>query len=174
VAEAASQLGFQSTLFMARSDYVPAWLSSIKDTGANLVWCDPLPVQTLHAQMTNHYTDILNLPLGFDSPEFISDMADVLRHSIQSPPPEIWVSVVSGVIARATCAAFPETKIHAVCVAKNHGNIGHAIPHIAPEKFYRPATTPPPYPACPFSDAKLWQFAEKQAVSGAYVLNVGI
>lgn len=174
VAEACAQLDYQCTLFVARSDYTPTWLSQIENTGTNLVWCDPLPVETLYARITYNYPDIFNLPLGFDSPEFISDMADVLKESIQIPPPEIWLPVVSGVLARATCAAFPQTKINAVCVAKNHGDIAHATPIMAPEKFYRPAVTPPPYPACPFSDAKLWQFVEKQAVSGAFILNVGV
>lgn len=174
VAEAASQLGFQSTLFMARSDYTPTWLPQIKMTGADVIWCDPAPVETFHRHVTKEYPELYNLPLGFDNSDFISDMADVLRQSITSPPPEIWLSVVSGVMARATCLAFPTTPIHGVCVAKNHGDIGHAKAYQAPEKFYRPALTPPPYPACPFSDAKLWQFAEKKAVSGAFILNVGL
>lgn len=174
VAEACAQLNYQCTLFMARSDYAPSWLSQIEKIGANLVWRDPLPVQTLHTEITLNNPDMFNLPLGFESPEFISDMANVLKESIQTPPPEIWLSVVSGVLAHAVCLAFPKTKINAVCVAKNHGNIGHATAIIAPEKFYRPAVTPPPYPACPFSDAKVWQFAEKQAVSGAFILNVGV
>jgi hypothetical protein len=174
VAEACAQLNYQCTLFIARSDYNPSWLSQIKYTGANLVWCDPLPVEMIHAQITQNYPDIFNLALGFDSPEFISDMASVLKESIQTPPPEIWLPVVSGVLACAACLAFPKTKINAVCVAKNHGDLGHATPFIAPEKFYRPAVTSPPYPACPFSDAKVWQFAEKQTVSGAFILNVGV
>lgn len=174
VAEACAHLNYQCTLFMARSDYTPSWLPQIENTGANLVWCDPLPVETRHAQITQNHPDIFNLPLGFDSPDFISDMTDVLKEAIKTPPPEIWLPVVSGVLARAACVAFPQTKINAVCVAKNHGCIGHATPIMAPEKFYRPALTPPPYPACPFSDAKLWQFAEKQAVSGAFILNVGV
>jgi hypothetical protein len=174
VAEACSTLNLQSTLFMAKSDYTPSWLSHIESTGTNLIWYDPLPVETIHTQVTHDYPDISNLPLGFDSPEFITDMASVLKESIQTPPPEIWLSVVSGVLARAACTAFPKSKINAVCVAKNHGDIGHATPIMVPEKFYRPAATPPPYPACPFSDAKLWQFAEKQAVSGAFILNVGV
>ncbi len=174
VAEACSELGFQSTLFIAQSDYSPVWLPYIKETGANLVWCEPLPVATLHQQVTDNYPNFYNLPLGFDSPSFISDMADVLCSSIKMQPSEIWLPVLSGVLARAACLAFPTTQIHAVCAAKNHGDIGHATPHIAPEKFHRPAITLPPYPACPFSDAKLWQFVQKQSISGAFILNVGV
>jgi hypothetical protein len=128
----------------------------------------------LFSPLADVKADICNLPLGFDSPEFISEMANVLKESIQTPPSEIWLSVVSGVLARAARLAFPKTQINAVCVAKNHGDLGHATPFIAPEKFYRPAITQPPYPACPFSDAKVWQFAEKQAVSDAFILNVGV
>lgn len=174
MAEACATLGYKCTLFIARSPYAPVWLPCIKDTAANLIWCDPLPVVTLHQQVTEHYPELYNLPLGFDSPEFISDMTDVLRTSIGSLPSEIWLPVLSGVLARAACLAFPTTPIHAVCMAKNYGPIGNAIPHMAPEKFHKPAISLPPYPACPFSDAKLWQFAEKQALAGAFILNVGV
>lgn len=174
VAEACAELGFQSTLFIARSDYSPAWLPSIQGTGAKLVWCDPQPVAALHDTIIEAHPDLYHLPLGFDNPDFISDMADALRASIPIQPTEIWLPALSGVLARAACTGFPSTGIHAVCAAKNHGNIGHATPYVAPEKFHRPAITLPPYPACPFSDAKLWQFVQKKAVSGAFILNVGI
>jgi len=173
VAVASAELGFDCSLFIAQSDIRPAWEDDIAATGSTLYWCTPSPVATLHDDVSKHYPDLCNLPLGFDTPEFISDMADVMRDTIPTAPPEIWVPALSGVLARSACLAFPDTPIHAVSAAKHHGDIGRAILHTAPEKFHRPAITPPPYPACPFSDAKLWQFAEKQAVSGAFIWNVG-
>lgn len=177
VAEACAQLGYQCTLFIAKSDYTPLWLPELEKTGSILRWCDPLPVAMLHEQVTHEHPNLYNLPLGFDTQEFIADMSDILRDSIPAPfPPEIWLPALSGVVARAACLAFPDTKIHAVSAAKHAGNIGRAILHTAPEKYHKPALTPPPYPACPFSDAKVWQFAEKMPissrVSGAYILNV--
>lgn len=174
VAVACAELGYRCTLFIAKSDYTPAWLPHIQDTGAHLIWCDPCPVIKLHHRITTDYPSLYNLPLGFDTPQFIEDMADILRPSIGDNPPEIWVPALSGVVARSACLAFPDTIIHAVCAVKHYGDINRARPHMAPEKFHHPALIPPPYPACPFSDAKIWQFAEKQGVSGAFILNVGI
>jgi hypothetical protein len=170
VATACDMLGLDCTLFIAQSDYKPDWVTDCAD---KIIWCDPSPVATLHETITSTRPDLYNLPLGFDTPDFITVMADVMRKTIPASPAEIWVPCLSGVLARAACLAFPDTTIHAVSAAKHHGDIGRAIPHTAPEKFHRPALTPPPYPACPFSDAKLWQFAEKQAVSGAFLWNVG-
>lgn len=170
VATACTALGLQCTLFIAKSDYIPSWLSYIKK--ADIHWIDPSPVTQIHQMVTTEYPSLYNLPLGFDTPDFINDMADVLKNNITDPPPEIWLPSVSGVISRAACIAFPDSQIHAVSTAKHHGNIGRAILHRAPEKYYKPAITPPPYPSCPFSDAKTWDFAQKMAISGAYILNV--
>jgi hypothetical protein len=174
VAEACAALDIKSTLFLSKSEYSPPWLPMALETGTNIIWSGPLPVEQIRAKAIADHPDIYNLPLGFDCSGSIADMASVLRQSIPNTPPEIWVSALSGVVARAACMAFPETPIHAVCAAKHYGDIGQATPHIAPEKFHKLALNPPPYPSCPFSCAKIWQFAEKQAVSGAYILNVGI
>lgn len=172
VAEASATLGFDCTLFIAKSDYAPHWLDDICHTGAKINWCEPEPVESLHHRVTHDHPELFNLPLGFDTPEFIRIFAGVLRDAIGDPPPEIWLPALSGVLARAAALAYPETSVHAVSAAKHPGDTGRATLHIAPEKFHRPAETPPPYPSCPFSDAKLWQFAEKTAVSGAFIVNV--
>ena len=172
VAEAASQLGLDCTLFLAKSDYTPRWLEEISLTGVTLRWCAPEPVASLHDKVSHDYPKMTNLPLGFDTPEFVAIFAEVLREAIGEAPPEIWVPCLSGVLARAACLAYPDVPVHAVSAAKHPGDCGRSILHFASEKFHRPATTPPPYPACPFSDAKLWQFAEKTAVSGAFIVNV--
>lgn len=175
VAEACAALGIKSTLFLSKSEYSPPWLPMALETGAHIIWYDPLPVEQIRTKAITDHPDIYNLPLGFDCPDFIADMAETLRESIpDTNPSEIWVPAMSGVLTRATCMAFLDTQIHAVCAAKHYGDIGRARPHIAPEKFHKPALNPPPYPSCPFSCAKIWQFTEKQAVSGAYILNVGI
>jgi hypothetical protein len=173
VAEACAALGFQCTLFIAQSNDTPPWLPYIEKAGVNLIWCTPQPVATLHDMVTTTRPDLYNLPLGFDTSDFIHDMAYVVRSSIPTTPPEIWVASLSGVLARSASLAFPDATIHAVSAARRPGDVGGATIHYAPEKFHKPANTPPPYPACPFSCAKIWQFAEKQAVSGAFILNVG-
>lgn len=173
MATACMHLGYKCTLFISKSKHTPPWLSDIEKTGAILNWCDPLPVEAIHQNVTKAHPQIYNLPLGFDNPEFINDMAGILRESIPTPPPEIWVSTLSGVLTRATSLAFPNTPIHAVSAAKHVGDVATSTLHFAPEKFHQPALIQPPYPACPFSCAKVWQFAQKTAVSGAYILNVG-
>lgn len=174
VAEACARLNYKCTLFIAKSDYTPLWLPNIEKTGAILHWCDPLPVATLHQTVTADYPDLYNLPLGFDTPEFIEDMAGILRESIATPPPELWLPALSGVIARSASRAFPDSQIHVVSAAKNPGNIGQATLHTAPEKYHKPAINPPPYPSCLFSDAKVWQFAEVMAQPNSYILNVSL
>ena len=100
-------------------------------------------------------------------------MADVMQDALAGhAATEIWLPALSGVLARAACTAFPHLPVHTVSAARHAGDTGRAIVHMAPEKFHRPALTPPPYPACPFSDAKVWQFAEKMAVSGAFIWNM--
>lgn len=172
VAEACATLNLQCSLHIAKSDYTPPWLSDLDKTGATLHWHTPSPVEAIHKRITEDHPEIYNIPLGFDTPDFIEDMASVLRDSIPSQPSQIWIPTVSGVLVRSACLAFPEAKIHAVSAARHHGDIGRATVHMAPEKYHKPALNPPPYPACPFSCAKIWQFAEKTAISGAYILNV--
>lgn len=52
-------------------------------------------------------------------------------------------------------------------------NLGAALRIDAPEKYEQGARTPPPFPSCPEYDAKVWQFASKQARDGAVFWNVG-
>lgn len=173
VATACAELRVKCSLFIAQSDYTPAWLGDIPRLGAALHRVAPVPVAQIHDAITQDHPDLYNLPLGFDTPAFISVMTDVMRDVLAGHTPrEIWLPALSGVLARSACAAFPDAAVHAVSTARYAGDAGRAIIHMAPEKFHRPALLPPPYPACPFSDAKVWQFAEKTAVSGAFIWNV--
>ena len=175
VATACAQLGLKCSLCIAKSDYTPTWLDDIPRLGATLHWVDPVPVVQIHDTITHTQHDLCNLPLGFDTPEFISAMSGVMCDTLgHHAPTEIWLPSLSGVLARAACMAFPHLPVHAVSAARHAGDTGRAIMHMAPEKFHRPALHPPPYPACPFSDAKVWQFAEKMAVSGAFIWNVSV
>ncbi|MFA7276071.1 MAG: hypothetical protein WC043_04645 [Pseudobdellovibrionaceae bacterium] len=173
VAQACARLNKECTLFITKGRHpAPPWIENVESLGTRINWCPPLPVATLHAEVTRNYPDIHNLPLGFDTPDFIADLAAIMTKTLPEPPPEIWLPALSGVLARAACLAFPKTPVHAVSAARHPGNLGRAILHLAPEKFHHKAKNPPPYPACPFSDAKIWQFAEKMALSGAVIWNV--
>jgi hypothetical protein len=172
VAEACTQLGLQCSLFLAKSDYTPSWMPDLARTTAQLNWCHPTPVTDLHASITRDYPALCNLPLGFDTPDFIATMATVMKDILPTPPDELWLPALSGVLARAACLAFPNTDIHAVSAAKHPGDIGRAQRHHAPEKFHHSAKMPPPYPACPFSDAKVWQCAVQSPTTSKAVWNV--
>lgn len=173
VAESCAHLGYDCSLFLANAKHKPDWINRLFHLRTNIYWEKPEPVDMIYARVAKQHPDLSLLPLGFDTPEFISVMADTLRESLPTPPTEIWVPALSGVLARAACAAFPDSPVHAVSAVKHVGDIGRAILHSAPEKFHIPARYPPPYPACPYSDAKLWQFVTKQAIPGAVIINVG-
>lgn len=168
VALAARQLGIKATILMARSKYRPPWATDIE---SSIQWTNPLPVAHLHA-MGDDIKGAVNLPLGFDTPDFIKIMANIALDTIPIPPPEIWCAALSGTLARSLRLAFPDTPLHVVTPARLTASVPNAQMYLSPEKYHQPARTPPPYPSCPFSDAKVWQFAEKSAVSGAYIWNV--
>lgn len=172
VATVCRELGYDCSLFIARSNYDPAWLKDVKP--ATLYWCEPLPVNDLHQQTHDHYPELYNLPLGFDTPDFIDAMADAMYEILSDTPPEIWIPAVSGVLARAACLAFPDIPIHAVLAARHAGDTGQAIRHEYEGKFHRAPASLPPYPACPFSDAKAWEVAKEMAVPGAVLWNVSL
>lgn len=149
---ACETLGIECTILMSKSDYVPPWL----DRAAHkLVMTDPLPVEELNRR-ASEYNGLL-LPSGFDHPGFIAAIAH--RASMMEAPRRAWVPVVSGTLLRALEQAWPKTKLLGVAAAKNHGYTGKMTIYQSPEKFTKPALNPPPYPSCPFSDAKVWQFA---------------
>lgn len=175
IAEACNDLRRPCLVFAAESAYRPDWLERVRTLDyVTLHLVPPLPLSGLEQAIRQDYPHARLLPAGFDDPLFINDLANVMAATLcgSEPVRRLWVPVVSGVLARAASQAFPDAEIHAVTVAKHHGPIGRAIPHPAPEKFHQPARTPPPWPACPFSDAKLWQFVEKHGVSGDFIWNV--
>lgn len=176
LAEACAELGYDCNLFIAPAKYKPHWLGSIPQLGASLVWCAPKPVAAIHHDISANHPHLDNLPLGYDDPAFADSLASVvaatLRHHGLS---EIWLPSISGVLARAAAQARPETPIHAVSAVKHPGNCGAAATtYCAPEKFHQPARNPPPYPACPFSDAKVWQFAAPMKKAGSIIWNTGL
>jgi len=85
---------------------------------------------------------------------------DVSRYS------EIWTCSVSGTLTRALQKAFPHKVFKTVCVVKSgKGDF------TAPEKYHQPAKSPPPFPSCPYTDAKIWQFALEHAADDALLWN---
>lgn len=173
LATACEELGYKCTLYIAKSKHTPDWINDLNPETCKLIWVNPIPVEQIKTEIETLRPDLYMLPLGFDDLDFIESMTKTLKGLIQNPPPQIWLSALSGTLARAACRAFPETEIIAVSPVKHVGDCGRAKILFAPEKFHQKALTPPPYPACPYSCAKLWQFADLQAHEGAYIINVG-
>jgi hypothetical protein len=82
------------------------------------------------------------------------------------PYSEIWCSAVSGTLARAMKSTFPYMTLRIVSMTKAGDGDFHA-----PEKYHQPAQIAPPYPSCPYTDAKVWRFAQEHAAPDALIWN---
>lgn len=154
---------------MSQSSYEPPWLKQIKSMSTRLlIKKQPIPVDFLHDE-AGSYTECYRLPLGFNDQGFLDALANYA--STAEAPKRAWVPVVSGTLLRGLEQAWPETEFHGVCAARRHGYEGNAILHMAEEKYSQPAENPPPYPACTFSDAKVWQFASRFGEDGDLIWN---
>jgi len=156
---ACQTIKMKCTILMSQSSYEPPWMKQIKSMSTRLlIKKQPIPVDFLHDE-AGSYTECTRLPLGFNDQGFLDALAAYA--STAPAPARAWVPVVSGTLLRALEQAWPETEFHGVCAARRHGYEGKATLHMAEEKYSQPAENPPPYPACSFSDAKVWQFASR-------------
>lgn len=167
LAEACRDLGYSCTLVLSKAHYRPHWLDAIR---CEIEWVDPQPVEMIY----NNLQDRKGLlPLGYNEPLFMNCLAEVFR-GITISAPEIWMPCVSGTLIRSAQLAWPDIKMNAVCLAKHHGDLGHAVKYQAEEKYHQSAKLLPPYPANAFSDAKLWQFVSQLAAKNALIWNTSL
>jgi hypothetical protein len=143
------------------------YIDKLKDAGAIVHPSKPLPVETLHQQAIEIAAGAPVFPPGFATPEFAGSLSGALALFDVTPYPEIWVASVTGTLARALKKTFPKTMVRTVSVVKN----GAPCDFTASEKYHQPAKSPPPYPACPYTDAKVWRFTQKHALPGALIWN---
>lgn len=163
LAHACEAAGKRARLYLACSDQNHPMIERIKKTNAIIERCEALPVGQLFNEATGDYI----FPPGFDTPEFHDAMVAALREITLPQHSEIWCCAVSGTMAKSLKAAFPQTTFKVVSVVKStHGDF------YAPEKYHQTAIFPPPYPSCPYADAKIWQFAEKHAAPDAVIWNM--
>lgn len=159
--------GKRARLFLASNDTDHPMLHRLREAGAVIDVALPHPIARLYEQAEiyarGHGAHLF--PLAFDTPDFQAAMVEALRPFDILPYSEIWCSSVSGTLSRALAAAFPRTPLKIVSVVAEGGH------HTAPEKYHRPAQSPPPYPSCPYTDAKIWQFARGTAAEGALIWN---
>jgi len=173
LAYACRDLGFRATVFVAKRGEPHARTLEARRAGAKIV-------QVPHGYLSNvqakarAYSEAVGaalVPFGLDDPRFIEAIAGVAR-GLGVAPPEVWCAAGSGVLARGLRAAWPEAETIAVRVGADP-KLGGARRIDAPEKYERPAKLPPPFPSCPEYDAKVWQFASRDAAEGALFWNVG-
>jgi hypothetical protein len=170
LALACEQTGKQAHLFLASNDDHHPMLKQIRATNARIHQCDPSPVSTLlsSAKALQENTEHSFLfPLAFDAPVFHRSLVQALQSFDCSPYSEIWCASVSGTFSRTLKEAFPHAFIKTVSVVKSD-----ICDYTAPEKYHRPALHSPPYPSCPYTDAKVWQFARKHASKNALIWNI--
>lgn len=142
-------------------------IEKIRKTNAVVYLEEPMPISVLHEKTVKAAHGAAVFPPGFDMPEFKEALVEALSSFDAAPYPQIWVPSVTGTFFRALKSCFPDKIFKTVSVVKSG-----ACDYTAPEKYHQPARTPPPYPACPYTDSKVWQFAEKHAAPGALVWNV--
>lgn len=143
------------------------YVAKLQDAGATVHACNPLPIETLHQQAIEMAEGAPVFPPGFATPEFAGSLSGALSSLDISPYPEIWVASVTGTLARALKKTFPKIMVRTVSVVKN----GAPCDFTAPEKYHQPAKSAPPYPACVYTDAKVWRFTQKHARPGALIWN---
>ena len=172
LAFACAELGYKCTLFIAKSNFQPDWLEEVKKTDTRIIWTDALPVVEIETMAWQYalQNEAFCLPLGFSSEQFHTALVEY-AHKLPFQPKEIWCPIVSGTMAHALESAFPHAAFKGVSVVKHHDYKGFGEIFQAPEKFARGAAIPPPYPAWPYSDAKLWRFAKKHGVDDAVIWN---
>lgn len=139
-------------------------IQKIAKTNAIIHLQEPMPVAALYDFAKEKGSTIL--PPAFDMPEFEEALIKAVQDFDVREYSEIWTCAVTSTLTRALKRAFPDKVFKTVSVVKStEGDFA------APEKYHQPAKVPPPYPSCPYTDAKVWQFAIKHAKPGALIWN---
>lgn len=162
LAHACEATGKRAHLYLACNDDRHPMIERIRKTNAVIERCEPLPVDQLYAHAKGDYI----FPPGFDTPRFHDAMIRSLEDIDLNDYSEIWCSAVSGTLAKALKGAFHVTRLRIVSMAKTGNGDFHA-----PEKYHQTAEAPPPYPSCPYTDAKVWRFARQHAMPNALIWN---
>lgn len=165
LAHACKDHGKEAHIFICAEQNDPM-VQKLKNVGAHIHLNPPMTVTSLHKIALKHGNGHTVFPPGFAIPTFEESLIESLNDFDVTPYSEIWTTSVTGTLTRAIQKAFPEKQIKTVSVVKSgHGD------YSAPEKYHRPAKELPPYPACPYTDAKLWQFARHHAAPNALIWN---
>lgn len=173
LAHAAKDHGKTAHIFVATDDIDHPMLHKLQAAGALLHLEEPQPIADLYAlaERWQNANDAHLFPPGFDAPEFEAALVTALHRLDLSSHSEIWTCAVTGTLTRALQKAFPDKVFKTVKVVKAECDLGKAAIYQAAEKYHQPALQAPPYPSCPFTDAKIWAFAMDKAAPGALIWN---
>ena len=166
LAHACADNGKQAHIYIGCEDDHPM-IAKLEKAGAAVHLYPPMPIANLHSLAVHDAKGSTVFPPGFDMPEF----EEALRRSVTdldvSPYSEIWTVSVTGVLTRSLKKAFPAKTFKTVSVVKSNDSCDF----MAPEKYHQPAKNPPPYPACTYTDSKIWQFVLAHAAPNALIWN---
>ena len=165
LARACDHSGKKAEIYISGTATDPL-IQKLSETKAGVHLFQPLPVATLHDLTKQNAGDNPVLPPGFNMPEFETALVQSLKSFDAKPYSEIWTTSVTGTLTRALKRAFEDKPFKTVSVVKSGDG-----DFFAPEKYHQPAKSPPPYPSCPYTDAKLWQFAVRHAAPNTLIWN---
>jgi hypothetical protein len=175
LAYSARDVGKRATYFVAKRRELHPYTAEAESAGARIVEVPAgrLSVVQHRARTYAAEAGARFYPLGFDVPEFHDGLEEVARQELAGMvPSEVWATAGSGALTRALQRAFPRARHYAVRIGFKP-DVGAATLLEAPEAFADRAEQPPPFPSCPWYDAKLWRFVCRQASPGAIIWNVG-
>jgi hypothetical protein len=173
LAYAAREVGKRATYFVALRRGLHPYTAEAEAAGAFIVQVPAGRLAVVQHRAKRYAADrgARFYPLGFDVPEFHSGLDRVLA-GVKYDASEVWATAGSGALTRALQRRWPDARHYAVRIGFPP-DVGGATLLTAPEAFGDPAACPPPFPSCPWYDAKVWRFVVERATDGALVWNVG-
>lgn len=178
VPAACKLLGLKATVFVParKTEPHPYTKLSLK-LGADIHWVD-MGMQTVLEKRARDYVESQNyrakVPFGGMSRPGLEEIARTAL-SLNVQPKEVWCSISSGVLCRGLQLAWPKAKFFGVVVGHKptEEERGNAELLQAPEKYSGEAKHPPPFPSCPYYDAKVWRFMKENGGKDALMWNLG-
>lgn len=173
LAYAAREVGKRATYFVAQRKVLHPYTAEAERAGARIeqVPAGRLGVVQHRAKRYAAERGARFYPLGFDVPEFHAGLDRVLA-GVDYDAGEVWATAGSGALTRALQRRWPRARHYAVRIGFAPA-VGTAVLLHAPEAFADKACLPPPFPSCPWYDAKVWRFVVERAEHAALVWNVG-
>lgn len=176
---AANAAGVRSSFFTAKRKRLTYVSEAAARLGLNVVEVPAGRLTVVRARAREHIERTPGcaplIPMGLHLPGMGQRIQELVRSLPIPAPPEVWVACGSGLLSASIARAWPAAHVHAVvCGMRPEHDEPRVSYHEAPEAFADDAKGPlPPFPSVRNYDAKVWQFATRQARPDAVVWNVG-